>query len=211
MNPIKLFQRRTAALFLAAAIPTFTLAASDLTGVRNFQKVDDHVYRGAQPTNQGFLNLAKMGIATVVDLRESGDRAKAEEKFVKAAGMQYISVPMKGMETPADASVMKVLALLEDKTAGPVFVHCLRGADRTGGVIACYRVEHDHWQNDRAVAEARSLGMSWYQRAIQHYVLNFRPGVRPGTMNADSPKVLAASSASSSTAGPFPANSDTIQ
>jgi protein tyrosine phosphatase (PTP) superfamily phosphohydrolase (DUF442 family) len=208
MNPIKLFfQRRTAAIFLAAAIPTFTLAASDLTGVGNLQKVDDHVYRGAQPTNQGFLNLAKMGIATVVDLRESGDRAKAEEKFVKAAGMRYISVPMKGMETPSDAKVTKVLALLEDTTTGPVFVHCLRGADRTGGVIACYRVEHDHWQNDRAVAEARSLGMSWYQRAIQHYVLNFRPG----TLSADSPNVLAASSASSLAAGPLPANSDGIQ
>jgi protein tyrosine/serine phosphatase len=200
MNPIKLFfQRRTAAFFLAAAIPAFALAASDPTGVGNFQRVDDHVYRGAQPTNQGFLNLAKMGIATVVDLREPGDRAKAEEKFVKAAGMQYISVPMQGMETPRDASVMKVLALLEDKTTGPVFVHCLRGADRTGGVIACYRVEHDHWQNDRAVAEARSLGMSWYQRAIQHYVLSFRPR----TLSGDSPNVLAA--------GPVPGSSNGVQ
>ena len=189
MNCKSFLQRRAAAFFLAAALPTWTLAASELAGVGNFQKVDDHVYRGAQPTDQGFLNLAKLGVATVVDLREPGDRAKTEEKVVKAAGMQYISVPMKGMETPSDESVTKILALLEDKTTGPVFVHCQRGADRTGGVIACYRVEHDHWQNDRAVSEARTLGMSWYQRAIQRYVLNFHP--RP--IGADAPKTLTAS------------------
>jgi tyrosine-protein phosphatase SIW14 len=106
---------------------------------------------------------------------------------------------MKGMATPSDESVRRVLAVLEDRTGGPVFVHCRRGADRTGGVIACYRVEHDNWQNDRAVSEARSLGMSWYELAIQHYVLNFRPK----SINADAPTALEASAPASSQAGPI--------
>jgi tyrosine-protein phosphatase SIW14 len=208
MNSIRLFlQRRTAALFLAAALPTVTFAASELAGVGNFQKVDEHVYRGAQPTEQGFLNLAKLGIATVVDLREAGDRVKAEERVVTAAGMHYVSVPMKGMETPSGESVAKVLSLLEDQATGPVFVHCQRGADRTGGVIACYRVEHDHWQNDRAVSEARSLGMSWYQRAIQHYVLNFKPR----TTSASAPRMLEAIAPAPSTADPIGAGSHSVQ
>lgn len=169
--------------------------------------MDDHVYRGAQPTDQGFLNLAKLGIATVIDLREPGDRSKTEERFVKAAGMQYISVPMNGMETPSDASIAKVLTVLEDATAGPVFVHCQRGADRTGGVIACYRVEHDHWQNERAVSEARSLGMSWYQRAIQRYVLSFKPR----TISAGTPRTLEAVASAPSTADPIGAGSHSVQ
>jgi tyrosine-protein phosphatase SIW14 len=198
MNSMKLFfQRRIAAFFLAAALPTLAFAAPELTGVGNFQKVDDHVYRGAQPTDQGFLNLAKLGIATVVDLREAGDRVKAEERVVTAAGMHYISVPMRGMETPSDESVAKVLTLLEDQATGPVFVHCQRGADRTGGVIACYRVEHDHWKNDRAVSEARSLGMSWYQRAIQRYVLNFKPR----SIGTGAPNTLEAIASTPSTPG----------
>ena len=164
-----------AAFFLAAAFSSALFATPAVEGVGNFQKVDDHVYRGAQPTAQGFSNLNKLGIKVVVDLREPGDRSTLESKIVTAAGMKYISVPMYGMETPSNESVQKVLALLEDKSSGPVFVHCKRGADRTGGVIACYRIEHDGWKNDKALVEARSMGMSWFQKAIQSYVLKFQP------------------------------------
>ncbi len=89
--------------------------------------------------------------------------------------MQYVSVPMHGMETPSDAKVSKVLSLLDNPSAGPVFVHCLRGADRTGAVIACYRINHDHWDNQKALAEARSDGMSFFERSIQRYVLRYQP------------------------------------
>jgi tyrosine-protein phosphatase SIW14 len=159
----------------AFGAPSFPSAASRMEGVGNFQKVDEHVYRGAQPTRQGFSNLGKLGIQTVIDLREPGDRSATERKWVTDAGMRYVSVPMSGMATPANDSVLKVLALLEDRGDGPVFVHCKRGADRTGGVIACYRVEHDHWKNDQALTEARSMGMSWFQTAIQSYVRKYRP------------------------------------
>jgi tyrosine-protein phosphatase SIW14 len=162
----------TVLLFAAFAV---TIVAAPVQGVGNFQKVDDHVFRGAQPTPEGFRNLSKLGIQTVVDLREPGDRSAQERKTVTAAGMQYISVPMRGMSAPPRESVVKVLALLEDTNSGPVFVHCLRGADRTGAVIACYRVEHDKWKNDQALAEARSLGMSWFQQAIQSFVVRYQP------------------------------------
>ncbi len=157
------------------AAPASVAIAPYVGGVGNFQKVDDHVYRGAQPTREGFGNLGKLGIQTVIDLREPGDRAATERKWVTDAGMRYVSVPMYGMATPSNESVLKVLALMEDGSTGPVFVHCKRGADRTGGVIACYRVEHDHWKNDRALTEARSMGMSWFQTAIQSYVRKYRP------------------------------------
>ena len=167
----------TVVLF-AAGLPLVATAGTDSTvpGVGNFQKVNDLVFRGAQPTDQGFQSLAKLGVHTVIDLQESGSaRAIGEEKAVKAAGMEYINVPMEGMQTPSNESVSKVLTVLESGTNGPVFVHCHRGADRTGGVIACYRIEHDHWTNQKALSEARSMGMSWYQVAIQHYVQNYAP------------------------------------
>ncbi len=163
-------------MFVAAGLPLVAGAATtSVAGVGNFQKVSDHVYRGAQPSDEGFRSLAKLGIATVVDLQPYGDeRALAEEKAVKADGMQYINLGMHGMETPSDATVAKVLAILESTQSGPVFVHCHRGADRTGGIIAVYRIEHDHWDNAKALKEARQMGMSWYQTAIQHYVLKYQ-------------------------------------
>ena len=198
--------RRTVGLLIAIALPMVALAVSQPDGVLNFQKVDDHVYRGAQPTEQGFKNLAKLGIKTVVDLRQPGDLSWNEEKIVRAAGMEYVTVPMNGMETPSNEKVVKVLALLEDASTGPVFVHCKRGADRTGAVIACYRMEHDRWKNDQALSEAKSLGMSFFERAIQRYVREFKPRTldasSAGAMNASTATPGPATTASSGSSAP---------
>lgn len=176
MKSITTLVRNSFVLFVAAGLPLAVMAATTtVAGVGNFEKVSDHVYRGAQPTDEGFRSLAKIGIATVIDLQPYGDeRSLAEEKAVKVDGMQYINMGMHGMETPSDATVAKVLSILEGTQSGPVFVHCHRGADRTGGIIAVYRIEHDHWDNAKALKEARQMGMSWYQTAIQHYVLKYQ-------------------------------------
>ena len=96
-----------------------------------------------------------------------------EQSWVEAKGMHYVSIPLKGMSAPPGAEVAKVLAVLNDPAAGPVFVHCRRGADRTGTVIACYRISHDHWNNRDALIEARSLGMRFFEMAMQKYVMAY--------------------------------------
>jgi tyrosine-protein phosphatase SIW14 len=166
-------RRAAVALLTLGLLSISAYAADQVPGVGNFHQVNDKVYRGAQPTTEGFQNLSKLGIKTVIDLREGGSRSASEEKTVTAAGMRYISIPMYGLSTPSDQSVQKVLALFDDSSVGPVFVHCRRGADRTGTVCACYRIAHDHWENAKALAEARSLGMAWIEKAMQHYVMHF--------------------------------------
>ena len=168
--------RRGVILSLAARLTlTSVWASSQNENLPNFQKVDDHVYRGAQPTNNGFEDLAKRGIKTVVDLRDIGEHSQADEqKAVTDLGMRYFSIPMQGMSTPNDKQIATVLALLNDVTSGPVFVHCKRGADRTGTVIALYRIVHDSWDSKRALSEAKSYGMSAFQRAMQHYVTDYK-------------------------------------
>jgi protein tyrosine/serine phosphatase len=161
----------TAGLTLASA-----WASSQSENLPNFQKVDDHVYRGAQPTNNGFKDLAERGIKTVVDLRDIGEHSQADEqKAVTDLGMRYVSIPMQGMSTPKDKQIAAGLALLNDVAIGPVFVHCKRGADRTGTMIAVYRILHDGWDSKRALSEAKSYGMSVFQRAMQRYVMDYKP------------------------------------
>ncbi len=157
---------------------------SSVSGVPNFHQINQQVYRGAQPTAQGFQGLAQLGVKTVIDLREGGSRSVEEQKEVEAAGMRYISIPFNGMSAPSPANVAKVLALFEDVSSGPVFVHCRRGADRTGTVVACYRIAHDGWDNRKALQEAKSDGMSWTEIAMQHYVLGFHPVVSATTGTA---------------------------
>ncbi len=142
----------------------------DVAGVPNFHQVDEHVYRGAQPNGQGFSGLAKIGIKTVIDLRGE----TSEEKEVQNAGMRYVRLPWSGYKAPAVSQISSVLALLGDNTAWPVFVHCKRGADRTGTAIACYRIVHDHWSNQEALAEAKTFGMSSMEVAMERFILRFK-------------------------------------
>ena len=159
-----------ATISIAAFVSISSAVAGELAiDVPNFQKVSDSIYRGAQPTVAGFGILKTMGILTVLDLRESS-HARTEEAIVKAQGMRYINIPMAGLEAPSDAHIAQALALLGNAAAGPVFVHCRRGADRTGTVLACYRISHDHWDNSKALAEAKQRGMSKFQIAMYRYI-----------------------------------------
>ena len=171
------FRRHAATVtFLASLTLTSAWAGSQNANLPNFQKVNDQVYRGAQPSNSGFQDIAKVGIKTVIDLREIGEHSQADEqKVVTDLGMRYVSIPMHGMSTPDSADVAKVLALFNDTASGPVFVHCKRGADRTGTVVAVYRISHDGWDNKKALSEAKSYGMSMFERAMQHYVSDYKP------------------------------------
>ncbi len=160
-------------LLAVASVPLFGADAAAMD-IPRFHQVNDRVYRGGQPSDKDWAGLAKLGIKTVVDLRPSSEHSTvAEQRAVEAAGMHYINVPMHGVEAPSDENVAKVLALFNSDSDGPVFVHCRRGADRTGTVIACYRISHDHWQNPKALQEARSMGMSWVEIGMQRYVLEF--------------------------------------
>jgi protein tyrosine phosphatase (PTP) superfamily phosphohydrolase (DUF442 family) len=169
---MRIVNRSLTALFLIS-LPA--LAGSSGPGINNFSQVDEHVYRGAQPTLEGFRYLAKIGVETVVDLREGGERASGEELLVTSLGMKYVNVPMTGLTPPTKAEITRILVMLEDAKAGAVFVHCMRGADRTGAVIAAYRIDHAHWDNSRALKEAMTFGMGFYQFPRQKFIRKFQP------------------------------------
>ena len=160
-------------LLFALALPAF--AGSPVPGIKNFHQVDEHVYRGAQPSDEGFKYLAKIGVKTVIDLREADDRSVAEQKVVTAAGMKYVNVPMTGLTPPKEAEISKILGILDDGGKGAVFVHCKKGADRTGAVIAAYRIDHSGWESRRALKEAMANGMGFFQFPRQNYIRAFRP------------------------------------
>jgi tyrosine-protein phosphatase SIW14 len=169
---MSILHRSLAALFFFSSP---ALAGSSAPGIDNFHQVNEHVYRGAQPTPGGLRYLAKIGVKTIVDLRENGERSSEEAALVTALGMRYINVPMTGLTAPTSAEITRILVLLEAPAAGAAFVHCMRGADRTGAVIAAYRIDHDHWDNGRALNEAMSLGMSFFQLPRQHFIRKFQP------------------------------------
>jgi tyrosine-protein phosphatase SIW14 len=163
------------AVLVLAGSATSLLPGADMPEVGNFHQVDDHLFRGAEPSAAGLETLAKLGIRTIVDLEPGKTRSRKEQNRAEALGMRYVNVPMSGLVTPSSDQIANALAALQTRSEGPVFVHCRRGKDRTGTVVACYRIAHDHWPNQKALSEARSLGMSSLERGMQRYILAYQP------------------------------------
>ncbi|HXN24555.1 MAG TPA: dual specificity protein phosphatase family protein [Candidatus Dormibacteraeota bacterium] len=142
--------------------------------IPNFAQITPTLYRGGQPKEGGFEELAKMGINIVVDLR--GDRDK-ERKIVTGLGMQY--VPMHWQcSFPRDHILAEFLQLLRDNPGKKVFVHCRLGDDRTAMMIAAYRMAEEGWTPERALEEMKMYGFNFAHRrlicpGLSHYEEHF--------------------------------------
>jgi protein tyrosine/serine phosphatase len=131
-----------------------------MDGVPNFQRVSDRLYRGGQPTAEGIAGLKQLGIRTIIDLRDRTGLPSAERKHALAHGIHYHRIPLGKLLGPARATMDRILGILGDPESGPVYVHCRRGCDRTGAVIACHRIANEGWTAEEAIVEARKLGMA---------------------------------------------------
>ena len=152
---------------------SFAGTATRIDGIDNFRQVNDRIYRGAQPDDDAWPALAKMGVKTVIDLRREVEHSVANEKrLVEAAGMKYVNFPMNGFDTPTAEQMTKVLALMDG--ADPVFVHCKQGRDRTGTVIATWRMAREQWTNQKALVEARDCGLHWYENGMRRFINGYK-------------------------------------
>jgi tyrosine-protein phosphatase SIW14 len=143
--------------------------------IKHLSRVDEHIYRGRQPDKEGFQELARTGIKTVLDLRGGPIHKPHERKVVEADGMQYISIRLSGIFPPKYDQIASILTVLEDPARWPIFMHCRRGDDRVGLVIACYRMAHDGWTNAEALQDARRQGLNRFELLMRRYIEKFDP------------------------------------
>ena len=157
-NPARLY-RRPWLVALAAALLLTGAAASAVrddhagTAIQNFGKVNENYYRGGQPRAEGFAQLKRLGIKTVIDLRK--DSIAEEPEQVRALGMQYFNIPMKASRPATPEQTAYFLKLVNDPDNWPVYVHCKGGRHRTGALTAVYRITHDNWTADQAYDEMK--------------------------------------------------------
>lgn len=123
------------------------------TGILNFAKVSDSLYRGGHPSAEGFAKLKALGVRTVVSLRTFN----VHRSRLEGLGLRYVHISFKASHAE-DEDVVRFLKVMADPANHPVFVHCKWGTDRSGLMAAVYRMVVEGWPRERAIAEMRAMG-----------------------------------------------------
>ncbi len=168
---LPLRSQTTAALTDPSSRPVVFAEKLSLLGIPNAAKVNDHLFRGAQPKISSLAELQKLGVTTIVDLRSEGfSTPRKEEQQAAALGMRFVRIPVGGFSNPTSAQLAQFFSLLRASPDQKFFVHCEFGDDRTGVFIASYRIAFDHWTADQAISEMLASG---FNRRWHPYMLGF--------------------------------------
>ena len=169
-------QRTAAASLLVLLLSTFAYAqgdASDHAVLPRFHQVSERLFRGGQPRTGGLRRLAELGISTVVNLRGENHRTRSDETEAHALGLKYFNVPLPTWGRPDEGRVRRILEIITAPESGLVLVHCKDGVDRTGTVVALYRISREGWSPREALAEADRRGMRRLQYWMRDYVEDY--------------------------------------
>jgi protein tyrosine/serine phosphatase len=124
--------------------------------LHNWYQVDQLVYRSEQPDAEAMAEVEKFGIRRVLTLREYHD----DEDETKASGLQIFRIPMNAakIETKDVVQALKIIKASDE----PILVHCWHGSDRTGTVIAMYRIVEQGWSKEAAIDELKNGGYGYH-------------------------------------------------
>ena len=189
ISRINLFQAALAALFvIAVAIPVLGPAGESsaqgpttpsaqfqkiLVRIKNFGEMDEHFYRGAQPEEGDYKDLAALGIKAIIDLRD--DPTSYEKQSAEALGIRYFNIPMSDKHKPKHEQIAAFWAIADKADNWPFYVHCVGGRHRTGLIGAMYRYKKYGWDYDTVYKEMKNYDYysRWGHSAIKDYVQEY--------------------------------------
>jgi protein tyrosine phosphatase (PTP) superfamily phosphohydrolase (DUF442 family) len=155
------------------AVAAFAQETAVPAGVPKFEQVNDKLFRGGQPRPGALLHLRELGIDTIVNLRGTSDRTRAEAAEARALGLNYFNVSLPNWGRPQDERVERILLIINAPQNGRVFVHCKDGVDRTGTIVALHRITRQGWTTSDALAEAEQRGMRRIQIWMRDYTEDY--------------------------------------
>lgn len=161
-------------LAAVSSAQTVTESSSNPTvKIKNFGQMDDRFYRGAQPKEKDYKDLAQLGIKTIIDLRE--DPEEYSKPMVEALGMNYINIPMIAKKYPTPKATEMFLKTVNDPATGKFYVHCAGGRHRTGAMGAVYRFQFYNWNFDQVYKEMKQYDFytSWGHGAFKDFVKDY--------------------------------------
>lgn len=159
-------------LSLAAVTSAQENSTTNVT-IKNFGQMDDRFYRGAQPKEKEFKELAQLGIRTIIDLRD--DPESYEKPMVESLGMTYVHIPMVAKKYPTQEALDLFFKTINDPNTGKFYVHCAGGRHRTGVIGAVYRFRFYNWDFEQVYKEMKQYDFytRWGHGAFKDFVEDY--------------------------------------
>lgn len=147
--------------FLLGACAIFMASCSSIVpgthGIPHFAEVEPGVYRGGQPGPEGWAYLKSLGVTydlklNLEFLNESADAAQF--------GIETHSRPIDLRQQVAiePIPIDQLDKTIQSMPRTGVFIHCEHGQDRTGLLVAMWRVRRNGWTKDQAEKEMLDRG-----------------------------------------------------
>jgi len=185
-------QRRLYPLFVLTAILSLAAIASaqetakadgPRIKIKNFGQMDDRFFRGGQPKEKDYKDLAQLGIRTIIDLRD--DPEAYEKRMAESLGMTYINIPMIEKKYPTSEATELFLKTVNDPATGKFYVHCAGGRHRTGVMGAVYRFKFYNWNFDQVYKEMKQYDFytRWGHGAFKDFVQDYYTQIQQKAAN----------------------------
>jgi protein tyrosine/serine phosphatase len=171
--------RMIVSLLWLQALADYSAIGSAIEHIPNLHQVEPWFYRGGRPQPDGLTKLFSMNIKTIVSLERGWferepDTVKREREFAVEHNITFIHIPMHPFFRPEREDILKTLNVIMDPANQPVFVHCRRGSDRTGIVVAAFRIQYQGWTSGQAQNEMeqhgfRYISLFWWRSILDQY------------------------------------------
>jgi hypothetical protein len=152
----------------------------NVPGLSNLNEVTPALFRSAQPSKGGLaylegrrpLSPGGRPIKTVLSLRAFHED---ESGPAKPLSVRYERIRFNTWH-PEDEDIVKFLRIVTTPALQPVLVHCLHGSDRTGTMIAVYRIAIQGWSKEAAIQEMTQGGYGFHPlwKNLTEYLMNLR-------------------------------------
>lgn len=161
-------------LTLAGAAGAQSIAVPTVD-IDNFAKVNDTYYRGGQPEDEDYADLAKLGVKTVINLIGDDELDLDEQRDVESQGMRFVNIPMLTRKNPTPEQLQQFLSIVNDPGSQPVYVHCVGGRHRTGVMTAVYRMTRDGISGEAAFKEMKQFkyGPDFLHPEFKKFIRNY--------------------------------------
>lgn len=188
MEKIRRISRKESVLLfiVAFSVMGFVLHTSEKTHatrikagkLENLYRVDAELYRSEQPKKSDFAALNQLGVKSVINLRTlHKDNRKAKKA---SCTIEHCPVVTKNISYE---DVVEILKLIE-KSPKPVLIHCWHGSDRTGCVVAAYRMCRNNWTKEEAIKEFLEEDYGYHANAFPNN-LELLQGIDVERLKAD--------------------------